>query len=212
MEIQQFTQQDIEILNEETLYKGFFELKRVQFRHKLFAGGYSGIVTRELLVKGAASAVIAYDPQQDSVILVEQVRIGAYQPNSNRSPWLLELIAGMVEEGEKPEEVALRESEEEAGVKVSHLQHCLSVWDSPGGVIERIHLFVGKVDSTQAKGIHGLAEENEDIRVHVVSREIAYQWINEGKIDNGIAVLGLQWLQLNYSTLQNQWSEDKFNM
>ncbi|MFD1806922.1 ADP-ribose diphosphatase [Pasteurella oralis] len=212
MEIQQFTQQDIEILNEETLYKGFFELKRVQFRHKLFAGGYSGIVTRELLVKGAASAVIAYDPQQDSVILVEQVRIGAYQPNSNRSPWLLELIAGMVEEGEKPEEVALRESEEEAGVKVSHLQHCLSVWDSPGGVIERIHLFVGKVDSTQAKGIHGLAEENEDIRVHVVSREIAYQWINEGKIDNSIAVLGLQWLQLNYSTLQNQWSEDKFNM
>ncbi|MDO5054944.1 MAG: ADP-ribose diphosphatase [Pasteurella oralis] len=212
MEIQQFIQQDIEILNEETLYKGFFELKRVQFRHKLFAGGYSGIVTRELLVKGAASAVIAYDPQQDSVILVEQVRIGAYQPNSNRSPWLLELIAGMVEEGEKPEEVALRESEEEAGVKVSHLQHCLSVWDSPGGVIERIHLFVGKVDSTQAKGIHGLAEENEDIRVHVVSREIAYQWINEGKIDNSIAVLGLQWLQLNYSTLQNQWSEDKFNM
>lgn len=202
MDIQQFSQQDIEILHEETLYKGFFELKRIQFKHKLFAGGESGIVTRELLVKGAASAVIAYDPVKDAVILVEQVRIGAYQPQSHQSPWLLELIAGMVEEGEKPEEVALRESEEEAGVKVTNLQHCLSVWDSPGGVIERIHLFVGKVDSTQAKGIHGLEEENEDIRVHVVSRETAYQWVNEGKIDNGIAVLGLQWLQLNYQSLQ----------
>ncbi|EEX51174.1 ADP-ribose pyrophosphatase [Pasteurella multocida] len=202
MDIQQFSQQDIEILHEETLYKGFFELKRIQFKHKLFAGGESGIVTRELLVKGAASAVIAYDPVKDAVILVEQVRIGAYQPQSRQSPWLLELIAGMVEEGEKPEEVALRESEEEAGVKVTNLQHCLSVWDSPGGVIERIHLFVGKVDSTQAKGIHGLEEENEDIRVHVVSRETAYQWVNEGKIDNGIAVLGLQWLQLNYQSLQ----------
>ncbi|UAY77937.1 ADP-ribose diphosphatase [Pasteurella canis] len=205
MDIQQFTQQDIEILKEETLYKGFFELKRVQFKHKLFAGGDSGVVTRELLVKGAASAVIAYDPQQDSVILVEQVRIGAYQPNSSQSPWLLELIAGMVEKGEQPEEVALRESKEEAGVEISNLQHCLSVWDSPGGVVERIHLFVGKVDSSQARGIHGLAEENEDIRVHVVSREKAYQWVNEGKIDNGIAVLGLQWLQLNYQRLQHQW-------
>lgn len=102
---------------------------------------------------------------------------------------------------EKPEEVALRESEEEAGVQVQDLQHCLSVWDSPGGVLERIHLFVGKVDSTTAKGLHGLSEENEDIRVHVVSREQAYQWVNEGKIDNSIAVLGLQWLQLNYKTL-----------
>ncbi|HDR0635423.1 ADP-ribose diphosphatase [Pasteurella multocida] len=201
MEIQQFRQQDIDILKEETLYQGFFQLKKIQFKHKLFAGGYSGVVTRELLVKGAASAVIAYDPIKDAVILVEQVRIGAYQPDSAQSPWLLELIAGMVEEGEKPEEVALRESEEEAGVQVQDLQHCLSVWDSPGGVLERIHLFVGKVDSTTAKGLHGLSEENEDIRVHVVSREQAYQWVNEGKIDNSIAVLGLQWLQLNYKTL-----------
>ncbi|MCK9111446.1 ADP-ribose diphosphatase [Haemophilus influenzae] len=205
-EIQHFSQQDIEILGEQTLYEGFFTLKQIQFKHKLFAGGQSGIVTRELLIKGAASAVIAYDPKEDSVILVEQVRIGAaYHPESNRSPWLLELIAGMVEKGEKPEDVALRESEEEAGIQVKNLTHCLSVWDSPGGIVERIHLFVGEVDSSQAKGIHGLAEENEDIRVQVVKREQAYQWMCEGKIDNGIAVIGLQWLQLNYAQLQQSW-------
>ncbi|MGC7560164.1 ADP-ribose diphosphatase [Pasteurella sp. PK-2025] len=202
MDIQQFGQQDIEILKEETLYQGFFQLKKIQFKHKLFAGGYSDVVTRELLVKGAASVVIAYDPIKDAVVMVEQVRIGAYQPNSTQSPWLLELIAGMVEEGESPEEVALREGEEEAGIEIRDLQHCLSVWDSPGGVIERLHLFVGKVDSTQAKGIHGLAEENEDIQVHVIDREQAYQWVKEGKIDNCIAVLGIQWLQLNYSSLK----------
>ena len=205
-EIQHFSQQDIEILGEQTLYEGFFTLKRIQFKHKLFAGGESGVVTRELLIKGAASAVIAYDPKEDSVILVEQVRIGAaYHPESNRSPWLLELIAGMVEKDEKPEEVALRESEEEAGIQVKNLTHCLSVWDSPGGTVERIHLFAGEVDSLQAKGIHGLAEENEDIRVHVVKREQSYQWMCEGKIDNGIAVIGLQWLQLNYAQLQQSW-------
>ena len=205
-EIQHFSQQDLEVLGEQTLYVGFFTLKRILFKPKLFAGDESGVVTRELLIKGAASAVIAYDPKEDSVILVEQVRIGAaYHPESNRSPWLLELIAGMVEKGEKPEEVALRESEEEAGIQVKNLTHCLSVWDSPGGTVERIHLFAGEVDSSQAKGIHGLAEENEDIRVHVVKREQAYQWMCEGKIDNGIAVIGLQWLQLNYAQLQQSW-------
>lgn len=206
---QQFTQNDIEIINEKVLYQGFFKLKQIQFRHKLFAGGVSGVVTRELLVKGAASAVVAYDPTQDSVVLVEQVRIGAYDLRSSQSPWLLELIAGMVEDGEQPQDVALRESEEEAGVQVEQLIHCLSVWDSPGGVIERIHLFAGKVDSTKAKGIYGLADENEDIRVHVVKREQAYQWVCEGKIDNSIAVMGLQWLQLNYRFLQETWRESE---
>lgn len=205
-DIQQFSQEDMEIVAEKTLYKGFFTLKQIQFKHKLFAGGESEIVTRELLIKGAASAVIAYDPKADSIILVEQVRIGAaYHPEPMRSPWLLELIAGMVEKDEKPEEVALRESKEEAGITVENLTHCLSVWDSPGGTVERLHLFVGKVDSSQAKGIHGLADENEDIRVHVVKREQAYQWMCEGKIDNSIAVIGLQWLQLNYAQLQKRW-------
>ncbi|MDO4626603.1 MAG: ADP-ribose diphosphatase [Pasteurellaceae bacterium] len=204
-EIQQFTQQGIEILNKENLYQGFFTMQKIQFRHKLFAGGWSDTVTRELLIKGAAAAVIAYDPHRDSVILVEQVRIGAYDPTLPNSPWLLELIAGMVEQGETPEEVALRESVEEAGVQIHNLQHALSVWDSPGSVLERIHLFVGQVDSTQAKGIHGLASEHEDIRVQVVSREQAYQWLCEGKIDNSIAVMGLQWLQLNYLNLHTQW-------
>ena len=204
-QFQQFTQKDIEILKNETIYQGFFKLNKVQFKHKLFAGGWSGTVTRELLIKGAASAMVAYDPVLDNVVLVEQVRIGAYDPTSTQSPWLLELIAGMVEEGETPESVALRESEEEAGAKISHMQHCLRVWDSPGGVLERIHVFAGKVDSTTVGGLHGLAEENEDIRVHVVSRETAYQWLCEGKIDNGIAVIGLQWLELNYRKLKEQW-------
>ena len=102
--------------------------------------------------------------------------------------------------------MALRESEEEAGVSVQDLTHCVSVWDSPGGVGRTYSVwFVGRVDSSQAKGLHGLAEENEDIRVHVVKREQAYQWMCDGKIDNGIAVMGLQWLQLNYAQLQQRW-------
>ncbi|MDO4697949.1 MAG: ADP-ribose diphosphatase [Pasteurellaceae bacterium] len=196
--IHQFSQKDLDIVREETLYQGHFQLKKMVFRHKMFSGQMSGEVVRELLIKGAAAAVIAYDPVRDSVVLVEQVRIGAYDPNSSHSPWLVELIAGMVDEGESPEEVAIRESQEEAGLAVSNLEHAVSVWDSPGGAVERLHLFLGLVDSSKVGGVYGLAEENEDILVHVVSREQAYQWVEEGKIDNVIAVVGLQWLQLNY--------------
>lgn len=206
MTITSFSATDLDIQQQDLVYDGFFKLYKIQFRHKLFAGGYSGTVTRELLYKGAASAVIAYDPQRDEVVLVEQVRIGAYIADSEKSPWLLELIAGMVEENEQPLEVAQREAQEEAGVKIQQILPALSVWDSPGGVFERIHLFAGKVDSSKAGGLHGLADEHEDIKVHVVSREQAYQWVENGRIDNSIAVIGLQWLQLNYQRLQMLWA------
>lgn len=197
--IQQFSAKDLEILREEVVYQGHFQLKKVFFRHKLFSGEMSGEVTRELLMKGAAAAVIAYDPKNDNVVLVEQVRIGAYQKDSPHSPWLVELIAGMVEAGESPEQVAQRESVEEAGLVIEHLEPALSVWDSPGGMVERLHLFLGLVDSSKVGGVYGLADEHEDILVHVVSREQAYRWVEEGRIDNVIAVMGLQWLQLNYT-------------
>ena len=189
-QILQFSHQDLTILKEETVYKGHFELKKIHFKHKLFNGGVSGEVVRELL---------------DNVVLIEQVRIGAYVPDSDRSPWLLELVAGMIDKGtESPEEVAIREAQEEAGLTVSNVEHALSVWDSPGGQLERLHLFLGLVDSSQVGGIYGLLEEeNEDILVHVVSREQAYQWVVEGKIDNVIAVIGLQWLELNYQKYRN---------
>lgn len=203
--IQQYGQKDIEIVSDEVVFKGFYTMKRVKFRHKLFSGEMSGIVTRELLAKNEATAVVLYDPQLDNVVLVEQVRIGAIDPKSTSSPWLLELVAGMIETGEQPAGVAVRESEEEAGVHLTEVMPIMQFWDSPGGMAERIHLFAGKVDSTKVGGIHGLAEENEDIRVHVVSRATAYQWLEQGRIDNGVAVIGLQWLQLNYKKLQQKW-------
>lgn len=209
MSITQFSNSDLDIQQQDLVYDGFFKLYKIQFRHKLFAGGYSTTVSRELLYKGAASAVIAYDPLRDEVVLVEQVRIGAYVANSNQSPWLLELIAGMVEEGEQPLEVAQREAQEEAGLNIQLIEPALSVWDSPGGVFERIHLFVGKVDTSQAGGLHGLADEHEDIKVHVAHREQAYQWVESGIIDNSIAVIGLQWLQLHYQQLQVRWRENQ---
>ena len=180
----------------ESLYKGFFKCNKFTLKHKLFSGEWSKPIQREFFERGKAAALLAYDKKKDTVILVEQFRFGAM--DSKQSPWLLELIAGMIDEGEDAQEVAKREAFEEAGLVIEECQFMLSYYVSPGGTTETLDLFIANVDSTNVGGVFGLDEEGEDIRVHVVSREQAYQWVKSGKIDNAATIIGLQWLELNY--------------
>jgi len=191
-----YDKNDVEILGCEPLYKGFFKCNKFTLKHKLFSGEWSQPIHREFFERGKAAALLAYDKALDTVILVEQFRFGAM--DSKQSPWLLELIAGMIDKGEDAQEVAKREAFEEAGLVIDQCQFMLSYFVSPGGTTETIDLFVANVDSRNVEGVFGLAEEGEDIRVHVVSREQAYQWVQSGKIDNAATIIGLQWLQLNY--------------
>ena len=200
-----FAKNDVEIIARETLYSGFFSMDLYRFRHRLFNGEMSGEIRREIFERGHAAVLLPFDPVRDEVVLVEQIRIAAY--DVSESPWLLEMVAGMIEEGESVEDVARREALEEAGLVVGRTKPVLSYLASPGGTSERLSIMGGEVDATTAEGIHGLADENEDIRVHVVSREQAYQWVEEGKIDNAASVIALQWLQLHYQTLRNEWKK-----
>lgn len=196
---------DVEIIARETLYRGFFSMDLYRFRHRLFNGEMSGEVRREIFERGHAAVLLPYDPVRDEVVLIEQIRIAAY--DTSDTPWLLELIAGMIEEGESVEDVARREAVEEAGLLVGRTKTVLSYLASPGGTSERSSILVGEVDATTAEGIHGLVDENEDIRVHVVSREKAYQLVEEGYIDNAASVIALQWLQLHYEKLRIEWND-----
>ena len=198
-----FTKNDVEIIAREKLYSSFFSLDLYRFRHRLFNGEMSNEVRREIFERGHAAVLLPYDPVRDEIVLIEQIRIAAY--DTSETPWLLELVAGIIEEGETVEDVARREAVEEAGLEVGRVKKFMSYLASPGGTSERLSLLVGEVDATEAKGIHGLVDENEDIRVHVVSREQAYQWVEEGKIDNAASVIALQWLQLHYEALRKEW-------
>ncbi|WP_318473035.1 ADP-ribose diphosphatase [Photobacterium leiognathi] len=198
---QSFCMEDVDILVKETVYQGFFKMVKYRFRHKLFAGGWSGEISREMFERGHAAALLPYDPITDEVVLIEQFRVGAMAAGC--APWQLEIVAGMIDhQDESTEDVVKREAVEEAGLIVAELEKVTRYLSSSGGCSEMLDIFVGTVDSTQAGGIHGLAEESEDIRVHVVSREQAYEWVESGKIENAASIIALQWLQLNYSRLQ----------
>jgi ADP-ribose pyrophosphatase len=194
-----FDQHDVDIQHEETVYEGFFQVKRYQLRHKRFAGDWTESLTRELFIRGQVAAVLPYDPLRDEVVLIEQFRLGAL---AQSSPWLLEIVAGIQEPGESTEALARRECQEEAGLSVQKLIKMLDYWVSPGGCNEYLSLFCGIVDSEHADGIHGLQSEHEDIRVLKVSSTKAYELVQNGAINNAATIIAIQWLILNKEKLR----------
>lgn len=193
----------VEVQEHEVCYQGFFRLERYRLRHRLYEGGMSPLLTRELFERGHAAAVLPYDPLRDEVVLLEQFRIGALQAPGG--PWLLEIVAGIIEPGESAVEVVERELQEEAGCGLQALEPICEYLVSPGGTSERISLYCARVDSRGLGGIHGLAEEGEDIRVSVVSYAEALDWLAQGRINSASPIIALQWLQLQRERLRRQW-------
>lgn len=204
-EILRFNHQDMKIEKIETKFKGFFKINEVHVNHSLYQGGTSKTLTREIFERGDAVVLLPYDPVNDKVVLIEQFRLGAMK---SKTPWQLEFIAGMFGENEAPIDVAIREAKEEADLDINKddIIEMNNFFTSPGGTSECIYMFAAKVDSSNVGGVFGLEEEGEDILVHVMPREDAFNLLTQGKISNASTVIGLQWLQLNYSRLQKSWS------
>lgn len=193
-----------EILSQEIVYPGFFRMEKYRLKHTLYEGGWSEEISRELFVRGNCVAVLLYDPTADKLVLIEQFRAGAIL-NPDRA-WLVEIVAGAIEAGETAEEVAYRESIEEAGCTIEQIKVINEFYTTPGGSSERITLFCGKIDSSQVGGIHGLDHEHEDILVRAVSFDEAYQMLLNGEIESAIPIIAIQWLALNKQQLLAEWT------
>lgn len=194
----------VEVEARETALDTFLRVDRLRLRHELFGGGFSDTMTRELLLRPRAVGVLLFDPVLEKVVLVRQIRIGML--DEGQDPWLLELVAGMVEPGEQPQEVAARESLEEADLAPQNLVQISEYYNSPGISNERITLFCGRVDSAGAGGVFGLADEHEDIEVVVLDVEEAVSLVEAGKIHNAMTIIALQWLQLHRRELEASWT------
>ena len=202
-DITKATPSAVEIVKRENGYQGFYKLDRVHLRHELFAGGMSREISREVFVRHDAVCVLPYDPQRDEVVLIEQFRVGAM--GKAQTPWLIELVAGLIDKVEEPEEVARREGEEEAGLTFSSLWPITRYFPSPGGSTEFVHLYLGRCSTVGVGGLHGLEEEAEDIRVTVWAYEDALQAVRDGRISNAASIIALQWLALNRAEVRGLW-------
>lgn len=194
---------DVDIRDRETCYQGFFRMDRLRLRHGRFDGGWTPTLTREVLLRGLAVAVVPYDPVRDEVVLIEQFRAGALV--AGEPAWMVEIVAGMAHEGEDPEAVARRESLEETGLEIGAMEPIARFMPSPGGSSEVVQVYVGRVDADGAGGYHGVEDEGEDIRVFRLPAHEAFGMLDDGRIDTAITLVGLSWLARNREALRTRW-------
>ena len=192
-----------ELLSNETVFDGFFKLNRYRLRHMSFHGGWCGEMVRERIERLAAVSILLYDPALDSLVLVEQFRIGLM--GTLDPPWSVETVSGFCDtDHESPEQVARREVVEETGCRLKALTHIGEFFVSPGMSVERINLYCGWVDASNAGGVHGLEHEGEEMRVVVMPRAEALRELF-GRLNTTSVIMALQWLDANRERLLAEW-------
>jgi ADP-ribose pyrophosphatase len=195
---------DVEVLDNDVAFQGYFQVRRLTLRHQRFAGDWSDPVTREVFDRGDAVGVLPYDPVSDSLVLIEQFRPGAM--GRSESPWMLELIAGVIEPGESDEELVHREAREEADCELSELVPIATFFPSSGACSEQVRLFCGRVTRAGIGEVHGLEGEGEDILVHSIPRVDALELLAANRIPNGHTLIALQWLAIHGDSLRERWA------
>jgi ADP-ribose pyrophosphatase len=195
----------VKITKREPLHRGFFRLERYHLQHKLYRGGWSAEIEREIFERGRTVGILLYDPDHDEVVLVEQFRLAAHL--ADMPAWELEIVAGIVDkEGESEVELARRECREEAGLElIGEPIFIHRFMPSTGACTEVVDLFAGRVDASKASGIHGLADENEDIKVVVMTFDEAMRQVRADTIKNGPTLLALYWLAAERERLRRKW-------
>lgn len=195
----------IKITQREEIHRGFFRLERYRLRHELYRGGWSAEIEREIFERGRTVGILLYDPDRDEIVLVEQFRLAAHL--AGVPAWELEIVAGIVDkDGESESELARRESREEAGLElIGEPIFIHRFMPSTGACTEVVDLFAGHVDASKADGIHGLADENEDIKVVVLRFDEAMRQVRADTIKNGPTLLALYWLAAERERLRRDW-------
>lgn len=194
---------DVQINNSVMSYNGFSKIYNYNLDINKFSGKRMHGVERECVIKPYVAGILPYDSKRDQIVLIEQFRVGALA--DKHSPWLLELVAGIVDkEGESVAKMAERELAEETALTTNKLNFIMEYWVSPGASTEQLSLYWADVDSSKAGKICGVLAEQEDIKVHILSSDEAFDLMDKGLIANSLTIIGLQWLKLNREEIKKK--------
>jgi nudix-type nucleoside diphosphatase (YffH/AdpP family) len=189
----------VRLIDRRTVWKGFVQLDVLNFEQRM-PDGQMVAIEREVHHHGNAAAILLHDPLHDTVVLVRQFRAGAFV---NGDPaFMLELPAGLVDEGEIAADAVVREAMEETGFSVGTPHHICEVHASPGALTERLSLFAASIQAGDREGAGGgLAGEGEDIEVVTLGLDEAFAMIATGAITDAKTIIALQWAKLNRGLL-----------
>ena len=184
------------IINKKNIHNGFFKMNEITLKYKKYDGSWSNEVKREIFGGAEVSAVLPYDPKNKRIVLIQQFRPGTILRNTKH--YLDEIVAGIVDKNENPENAAKRECFEETGCKIKKIIPIQGYFPAPGSSQSFYHLFIGEVDSPNNIYIKGLETENEDILVKSYGYEEVKKKLKNGEILNGLTLVALQWFFLNF--------------
>lgn len=198
-----FDETAVEIIERTTLHQDWMRVDRFRLRHRRFAGGWTGALDREILVRGEIAVVLPYDPKRDEIVLVEQFRLPTFVGGGDA--WQIEPVAGMVDPGEDSPTAACRELAEEAGLSCTALAKACRYFPSPGGNTQVMDFYIARVDAAEAGGLFGMELEDEDIQVHVLPVERALELLDAGRFQGGPTLIALLWLARHRERLRAEW-------
>ena len=184
------------IINKKNLYKGFFQMNELSFIHQKYDGTWSNEIKREVFSGVQVATLLPYDPIKKEIVLIQQFRAGIIFRHDES--YLYEIVAGIIDENEKPEQTALRECFEETGCKVKKIIPVQSYFPAPGSSESFYHLYLGEIESFNGSRIKGLENESEDILVSSFKVDKVKKMLDNNVILNGLTLIALQWFFLNY--------------
>ena len=184
----------IRIEKVELLSDDWYVLKKTTFRWLRRDGTWQS-QSRETYDRGNGAAILLYDTERRTVVLVKQFRYPAFANGWN--DLLIEVPAGILDDA-SPEDRIRAEAEEESGFRIRDVRRVFEAFMSPGSVTEKLYFFVGRY--TPADRVNdggGLKEDGEDIEMIEPTIEQALAMIERGEICDGKTIMLLQYAALN---------------
>lgn len=184
------------LIERKTIFDHFLQVDRMTLQKK--QDGEQ--LTRFVVKRPDATAIVLYNAATDQIVLVKQLRVPALGKEAD--PYLWELPAGVVEAGESPSDTIVRETEEETGFHIAEPRFITACYASPGVFEEKIYLFYSPIAmSDQAHEGGGLVEETEDLEIRFVPVQEAFSMMDSGTIMDAKTLIALYWFRTHYPRL-----------
>jgi GDP-mannose pyrophosphatase NudK len=181
-------------LSTEILSNNWYTLKKITY--DFFSNGEWKTLNREAYDRGNGAVILLYNKETKTVILIRQFRLPTYI-NGNADGMLIEACAGLLDK-DNAEDCIRRETEEETGYKITHVQKIFEAYMSPGSVTEILYFFIAEYSKEmKVNDGGGLEHEQENIEVLELNFDKAMKMIETGEIKDGKTIMLLQYLALN---------------
>lgn len=184
----------VSIEEKKTIFDDFFKVEEAYLRFEQFNGQMSPRIRRLNMERGNSVAIVILNKDTNQLVMVTQFRYPTYQ---NGDGWTIEIIAGMVDPGETPEQTLKRELDEEIGLKLETFERIAAFYPSPGGSSEQIHLYYAEVSGEKAKykQTGGLLSHGEDVKAIELSLQDALSKVKSGEIVDAKTIIGVYWME-----------------